>query len=75
MTSLHESEAKQSLTTAMRDRSPAEPHSIRRMLCPPGYLCRIARMQASDHLSHPAKFSETGEKIAISFPSVVSLPM
>jgi hypothetical protein len=38
------------------------------MLYPPGYLCRIARMQASDHLGHPTKFRETGEEIATSYP-------
>src|SRR5580704_13358342 len=58
-------------TTTVRERLPAssaESHSIRRMLCPPGYLCRIVRMQASDHLGHPTKFRESGEEIATSCP-------
>src|SRR5260370_39656402 len=49
-------EAQQSACPPASVRSSAEPHSIRRILCPPGYLCRIARMQASDHLDHTAKF-------------------
>ena len=72
---LHESEAKQSAchlaSTTILDRllaSSAEPHSVRRTLCPPGYLCRIARTQASDHLGHPTKFRETGEEIAANCP-------
>src|SRR5580700_6158982 len=44
------------------------------MLYPPGYLCRIARMQASDHLGHPTKFRETGEEIATSCPQPRPLP-
>src|ERR1700693_1027762 len=76
VTNPHESEAKRSAchspsTTTIRDRWPAssaESHSIRRILCPPGYLCRIARMQASDHLGHSTKFRETGEEIATSCP-------
>src|ERR1700722_13300683 len=73
---LRESEAKRSAcqlasTTAIRDRWPAsstDSHSIHRILCPPGYLCRIARTQASDHLGHPTKFRKTGEEIAANCP-------
>jgi len=73
-TILHVSEARQSCrldSTTIRDRSPtssAETHSNRRKLCPPGYLCRIARTQASDHLGHPTKFRVTGEEITTVCP-------
>jgi hypothetical protein len=46
--------------------SPVEPHSIRRIPCPPRYFCRIACMQASDHLGFIIKFSHnprTREKV------------